>query len=75
MPNNQKNCRKVGDRVVCGMLHSGGQTKRAGVYRLAKGEKVYSPAQLKALASKAKHQHTRSASPNPRANASTKYHS
>lgn len=54
MPNNQKNCRKVGDRVVCGMLHSGGQTKRAGVYRLAKGEKVYSSAQLKALASKGK---------------------
>lgn len=42
-------CNNVGGKVVCGKLHKGGTAPKAGVYRLAKGEKVYTPAQLKKM--------------------------
>ena len=35
--------------MVCGMLHSGGKATKDGVYRLSKGEKVFSPHQLKSM--------------------------
>jgi hypothetical protein len=35
--------------MVCGMLHGGGKAHKDGVFRLAKGEKVFSPHQLKAM--------------------------
>ena len=34
-------------KVVCGMLHGGGKAHKTDIYRLAKGERVMSPAQLK----------------------------
>jgi hypothetical protein len=33
--------------MVCGMLHGGGKAHKSGVFRLAKGERVFTPAQLK----------------------------
>jgi hypothetical protein len=33
--------------MVCGMLHSGGKAHRNGVFRLANGERVFTPAHLK----------------------------
>ncbi len=39
----------VDGKVVCGKLHKGGTAKKKGTYRLAKGEKVYTPAQLKKM--------------------------
>ena len=44
-----KNCKNIGGKMVCGMLHSGGKATKDGVYRLAKGEKVFSPHQLKSM--------------------------
>jgi hypothetical protein len=32
------------------MLHGGGTAKKSGLYRLAKGERVFSPQQLKKMA-------------------------
>ena len=45
-------CKFVPKRgIVCGTLHSGGSVpKRGGVYRLAKGEKVFSKTALHKLA-------------------------
>ena len=40
-----------GKGIVCGQLHSGGSVpSRGGVYRLAKGEKVFSKTALNKLA-------------------------
>ena len=47
-----------GKGIVCGQLHGGGSVSRGGVYRLAKGEKVFSKTALSKLAksgSKKKH--------------------
>jgi hypothetical protein len=41
-------CNNVNGKIVCGKLHAGGKVPKAGLYRLAKGEKVYKPNQLKA---------------------------
>lgn len=45
-------CQKVGNRLVCGMLHGGGRAGKSGVYRLAKGEQVFTPGQLKTMKKK-----------------------
>jgi hypothetical protein len=42
-------CRKINNKMVCGMLHGGGVAHKDGIFRLAKGEKKYTPAQLKHL--------------------------
>ena len=48
MPKQSKSkCQNVHGKVVCGMLHGGGKSHKTGIYRLAKGERVMSPAQLK----------------------------
>ena len=47
MPDSKSNCKNVGGEMVCGMLHSGGRAHKNGVFRLAKGERVFTPAQLK----------------------------
>ena len=44
-----KNCKNIGGKMVCGMLHAGGKATQDGVYRLAKGERVFSPHQLKGM--------------------------
>ena len=41
------NCKNVGGKMVCGMLHSGGKAHKNGIFRLAKGERVMSASQLK----------------------------
>ena len=41
-------CNNVNGKIVCGKLHKGGKVPKAGTFRLAKGEKVYTPKQLKA---------------------------
>ena len=46
MPN-KSNCKNIKGKMVCGMLHGGGKAHKSGVFRLAKGERVMSPAQLK----------------------------
>ena len=43
------NCKNIRGKMVCGMLHSGGKATKDGVYRLAKGEKVFSPNQLQSM--------------------------
>ena len=43
------NCKNVGGKMVCGMLHSGGKAHKNGIFRLAKGERVMSASQLKYL--------------------------
>ena len=40
------NCKVVNKKLVCGMLHSGGTANKSGVYRLAKGEKVFTKGQM-----------------------------
>ena len=40
-------CRKVGEDVVCGGARSGAGIPKKGLYRLHKGEKVLTPAQVK----------------------------
>ena len=45
-------CQRRGNKMVCGMLHGGGTAKKSGLYRLAKGERVFSPQQLKKMAVK-----------------------
>ena len=47
MPNSKSQCKNVGGKIVCGMLHGGGKAHKSGVFRLAKGERVFTPAQLK----------------------------
>ena len=47
MPDSKSQCRNVNGKMVCGMLHGGGKAHRSGVFRLAKGERVFTPAQLK----------------------------
>ena len=47
MPNSKSQCKNVGGKMVCGMLHGGGKAHKSGVFRLAKGERVFTPAQLK----------------------------
>jgi hypothetical protein len=54
MPDSKSNCKNVNGKMVCGMLHSGGRAHRTGVFRLAKGEQVFTPAQLKYLSSSKK---------------------
>ena len=50
MPNK---CRKVGEKLVCGALRGGGTVpKSGGVFRLHKGEKIFTPSQLKQMAKK-----------------------
>ena len=44
-----KNCKPIGGKMVCGMLHGGGVAHKHGVFRLRKGERVLTPAQLKHL--------------------------
>ena len=47
-----------GKGIVCGQLHSGGSVpSRGGVYRLAKGEKVFSKTALNKLAKGSKKKH------------------
>ena len=48
MPNKCKFVPKKG--VVCGQLHGGGAVPKGGVYRLARGEKVFSKTALGKLA-------------------------
>jgi hypothetical protein len=48
------NCKRIGNKMVCGMLHGGGTANRDGLFRLAKGERVFSPLQLKHISSKGK---------------------
>ena len=55
MPNSKSQCKNVGGKMVCGMLHSGGKAHKNGVFRLAKGERVFSPAQLKYFKKKTKY--------------------
>ena len=43
----QSKCKNVNGRMVCGMLRSGGKVPKSGVYRLHKGEQVFTPGQLK----------------------------
>ena len=38
--------KNIGGQMVCGALRSGGQVKKSGVYRLHKGEKVFSTNEL-----------------------------
>jgi hypothetical protein len=47
MPDSKSNCKNVNGKMVCGLLHGGGRAHRTGVFRLAKGEKVFTPAQLR----------------------------
>jgi hypothetical protein len=51
MPN-KSNCKNIKGKMVCGMLHGGGKAHKSGVFRLAKGERVMSPAQLKYFGNK-----------------------
>ena len=41
------NCKNIGGKMVCVMLHSGGKAHKNGIFRLAKGERVMSASQLK----------------------------
>ena len=43
------NCKNIRGKLVCGMLHAGGKATKDGLYRLAKGEKVFSPNQLQSM--------------------------
>jgi hypothetical protein len=45
--------------MVCGMLRSGGKVPKSGVYRLHKGEQVFTPGQLKNAAHTKTKKHTR----------------
>ena len=45
----QSKCKKVGSKLVCGMLRAGGSVPKSGVYRLHKGEKVFTPSQMKQM--------------------------
>ena len=47
MPDSKSQCRNVNGKMVCGMLHGGGKAHKNGGFRLAKGERVFTPAQLK----------------------------
>ena len=40
--------------MVCGMLHGGGTAHKGGLFRLAKGERVFNSRQLNQMASKGK---------------------
>jgi hypothetical protein len=47
MPGSKSQCKNVNGKMVCGMLHGGGRAHKTGVFRLAKGERVLTPAQMK----------------------------
>lgn len=46
-------CSVVKGKIVCGKLHAGGKVpSKGGVFRLAKGEKVFSKSAVKTLGKK-----------------------
>ena len=48
-PKKKPSCRNVGGQLVCGALAGGGKAHKSGVFRLHKGEKVLTTAQMKKM--------------------------
>ena len=49
-------CSVVKGKIVCGKLHAGGKVpSKGGVFRLAKGEKVFSKSAVKTLGKRRRH--------------------